>query len=234
MTLSNLAFAAATSGRLHEALDYFSRAQAEALREGDTGVADNILHGRARVLVEYGEIEQARSVLKQYTGDASKASDLVFLQAETGDVAPAQRFLAAFSPLTEKDTVHIFFDLPLVRAQVSLHAHKPLEAIQQLEPARPYQLRDFNVPWLRAEAETEAGQLDAAAADYRLILANQGVDPISPLYSLAHLRLARVLAQQNKREETRQQYLALFDAWKNADSNLPLLQAARSEFAKLQ
>jgi DNA-binding winged helix-turn-helix (wHTH) protein/Tfp pilus assembly protein PilF len=234
MTLSNLAFAAATSGKLHGALDYFSRAQAEALREGDTGVADNILHGKARVLVEYGEVEQARSVLKQHTGDASEASDLVFLQAETGDVTPAQRFLAASSPLTEKDTVHIFFDLPLVRAQLAMQAHKPLDAIQQLEPARPYQLRDFYVPSVRAEAETEAGLLDAAAADYRLILANQGVDPISPLYSLAHLRLARVVAKQNRKEEARQQYLALFEAWKDADSNLPLLQAAKSEFAKLQ
>jgi hypothetical protein len=172
--------------------------------------------------------------LKQHTGDAREASDLVFLQAATGDVAPAQRFLAASNPLTEKDTVHIYFDLPLVRAQLALQAHKPLDAIQQLELARPYQLRDFNVPNLRAQAETEAGLLDAAAEDYRLILASQGVDPISPLYSLAHLRLARVLAQQTKKEEARQQYLALFDTWKNANSNLPLLQTARSEFAKLQ
>jgi predicted negative regulator of RcsB-dependent stress response len=103
-----------------------------------------------------------------------------------------------------------------------------------LEAARPYQMDCFDVPYLRAQAETEAGKLDAAVADYRLILANQGVDPISPLYSLAHLRLARVLAQQKKKEEARQQYLALFDAWKNADSDLPVLKAARSEIAKLQ
>jgi len=95
-------------------------------------------------------------------------------------------------------------------------------------------LRDFNVPYLRAQAETEAGLLDAAAEDYRLILANQGVDPISPFYSLAHLRLARVLAQQKKTEQARQQYRAFFDAWKTADTDLPILQAARSEFARLQ
>ena len=233
-TLSNLAFASATSGKLREAIDYFSRAQAEALREGDTGFADDILHGKARVLVESGEVEQARSVLKQHTGDASEASDLVFLQAETGDVAPARRFVAAFNPLTEKDTVHIYFDLPLVRAQLALQTHKPLDAIQQLEPARPYQLRDFYVPSVRAQAETEAGLLDAAAADYRLILDHQGVDPISPLYPLAHLRLARVLALQKKTDEARQQYRAFLDAWKNADPGLPLLQTAKSEYAKLQ
>jgi DNA-binding winged helix-turn-helix (wHTH) protein/tetratricopeptide (TPR) repeat protein len=233
-SFSDLAWAAATGGRLREALDYFSRAQAEALREGNTGVADGVLRDKARVLAEYGEIDQARAVLKQHTGDADDESDLVFLQAATGDVAPAQRFVAAKNPLTEKNTVHVFFDLPLVRAQLALQAHKPAEAIQLLEPARPYQLRDFYVPTLRAQAETEAGKLDAAAEDYRLILANQGVDPISPLYPLAHLGLARVLAQQRKTDEARQQYRAFLDAWKDADANLPLLRAAKSEFAKLQ
>jgi hypothetical protein len=45
--------------------------------------------------------------------------------------------------------------------------------------------------------------LDAAADDYRLILANQGVDPVSTLYSLAHLRLARVLVLKKKTGEAR-------------------------------
>ena len=76
--------------------------------------------------------------------------------------------------------------------------------------------------------------LDAAEADYRQILGNQGIDPISPSYSLAHLRLARLLALEKKTAEARQQYRAFLDAWKNADANLPLLQAARSEFSRLQ
>jgi hypothetical protein len=94
-------------------------------------------------------------------------------------------------------------------------------------------MRDYGVPYQRARMEAEAGMLDAAA-DYRLILANPGIDPIWTDYTLSHLCLARVLARQEKKEEARQQYLAFFDAWKNADSNLPLLQAARSEFAELQ
>jgi predicted negative regulator of RcsB-dependent stress response len=124
--------------------------------------------------------------------------------------------------------------LPMLRAMLALADHKPAEAVQLLEPARPYQLRGYSAIDLRARAETEAGMLDAAVADYRLILDHRGVDPISPLYPLAHLRLARVQAQQKKTEEARQQYRAFLDAWKDADSNLPLLQAARSEFAKLQ
>jgi DNA-binding winged helix-turn-helix (wHTH) protein/tetratricopeptide (TPR) repeat protein len=230
---SDLAWAAATSGRLREAMDYFSRSQAEALRQGDTGVADETLRDKAHVLVDYGEFDKARSVLKQHAGETDDQGDLAFLQAATGDEAPAQHYVAAKDPLSEKNTVHVFCELPLVRAQRALQAHKPLDAIQQLEPARPYQLRDFYVPALRAQAETEAGMLDAAVADYRLILANQGVDPISPLYSLAHLGLARVLAKQHDKIGSRGEYEKFFDAWKDADTDVPILKQARAEYSRL-
>jgi DNA-binding winged helix-turn-helix (wHTH) protein/Tfp pilus assembly protein PilF len=234
MTFYYLALAAATSGRLHEALDYFSRAQAEAVHEGDTGFADEVLRGRVRVLLEYGELAQARAFLKKLSGDAGDENDVVFLRAESGDVAPAQRFVAAKNPLMEKNTFHVYIDFPLVRAQLALQARKPLDAIQQLEPARRFQLCDYSVPSLRAQAETEAGKLDAAAEDYRLILANQGVDPISPLYPLAHLGLARVLALQNNNSASRGEYEKFFDAWKDADADLPVLKQAGVEYARLK
>lgn len=120
-----------------------------------------------------------------------------------------------------------------MRAALALAAHQPTQAVQWLEPARPYQLRDFLVPSLRARAEIEAGMLEAAARDYRLILDNQGVDPISPLYPLAHLRLARVLARQQKPSPARDEYKALFEAWKDADADLPLLIQARREYEAL-
>jgi hypothetical protein len=58
--------------------------------------------------------------------------------------------------------------------------------------------------------------LNAAAEDHSLILANQGVDLISRPHPEARLRLARMLAQQKKKEEARQREVAPFDAWKNA------------------
>ena len=95
-------------------------------------------------------------------------------------------------------------------------------------------MRDFNVPYLRAQAETEAGLLDAAAGDYRIILANQGVDPISPLYPLAHLRLARVLALQSNKAGSKSEYEKLFALWKDADSGLHVGQEARIEYSRLK
>jgi predicted negative regulator of RcsB-dependent stress response len=60
------------------------------------------------------------------------------------------------------------------------------------------------------------------------------VDPIAPIHSLAHLRLARVLALQKKTSEARQEYRAFFDAWKNAEPGLALLVSARREVEQLR
>jgi hypothetical protein len=76
--------------------------------------------------------------------------------------------------------------------------------------------------------------LDAAADDYRLILANPGVDPISPEYPLSHLQLARVLALQKKTAPARAEYKAFLEAWKEADQDLKLVEDAKRELAQLQ
>jgi DNA-binding winged helix-turn-helix (wHTH) protein/tetratricopeptide (TPR) repeat protein len=232
--LDDLALAAATSGKLQEALDDLSRARTEALRGGDTDFADGALLDAAYVLARMEQPDRAAASLRQMIGDAGYPEATAQLRAETGDPAPAQRLVSTANPLTERNTIHVYCTLPMVRSTLALLAHQPAEAVRLLEPARPYQLRDFEVLYLRAQAETAAGQLDAAARDYRLILDNQGVDPISPEYPLAHLRLARILAAQKRPAQAREQYNAFFAAWKNADADLPLLIQGRREFAALR
>ncbi len=92
--------------------------------------------------------------------------------------------------MNPRDTIAISVNLPILRAVVALKDHQPEAAIEALEPAKPYQLRDYSVPYWRARAETEAGLLEPAAADYRLILDNPGINPISSEYPLARLNLA--------------------------------------------
>ena len=87
---------------------------------------------------------------------------------------------------------------------------------------------------MRARAEAESGMLDEAAADYRLVVANPGLDPIWPGHTLAHLYLAQVLARQKKLDEARAEYRTFFTIWKNADPQIPLLIQAKQEFARLQ
>jgi len=232
--LDDLGDAAATSGQYHAAIDDFTRSRAEALRGGDTDFANELLLEVAGIQIDLEEPAQATATLKQLKGDGGSMATLVTLKASLGDTGPAQSFIAANGAASDsRDTVLLYSDLPYLRAILALKDHKPAEAIQLLEPARPYQLRNFAVPYLRAQAETEAGLLDAAVDDYRLILGNQGVDPLAPEYSLSHLRLARVLAQQKKTDEARKEYRAFLDAWKDADSGFPLFEDAKRELAQL-
>lgn len=240
-SLDDLGFAAATSGKLREAVDDFSRSRTEALRDGNTDFADGVLLDEIGAEINLGESGKASETLRQLKSDADgmgagggTLGAVALLRAKLGDRGLAEHFVASASNGNKaRDTVLLYCQLPLVRALLALQAHKPAEAVQLLEPARPYQLRDFAVPNLRAEAETEAGMLDAAAADYRLILDNQGVDPISPVYPLAHLRLARVLVLEKKTGEARKEYRAFLDAWKDADPDMPFLADAKRELAQL-
>jgi len=232
--LDDLGDAMATGGQYRAAMDNFTRSRTEALRGGDADFANELLLEVARIQIDLDEPAQAAATLKQLKGDGGSMATLVTFKANLGDIGPAQRFLATTGAASDtKDTTLLYSDLPYLRATLALKAHKPADAVNLLEPARAYQLRDYEIPYLRAEAEAEAGLLDAAVEDYRLILDNPGVDPISPEYSLSHLRLARVLARQKKTDESRTEYRAFLDAWKNADSGLPPFEDARRELAQL-
>ena len=235
-SLDDLGCAAATEGRLRTAEDYFARARAAALRDGESDFAEGVLLRSARAEVELEEPARATETLKQMKatqGHPSDPGEVAYLQATIGDVAVAQRFVAAADSQENRNTLIVGVYIPLVRARLALRANQAAEAVRLLEPARVYQLRDFTVPALRAEAEAQAGMLDGAEADYRLILENQGVDPISPLYSLAHLQLARVLVRETKIDQARKEYMAFLAAWKNADADLKLVGDARRELAEL-
>lgn len=236
-SLYDLAFASAACGKLRESEDEFSRARSEALRDGDLDFAEGIPLRTARVQAVLGQSVLAAASLKLVKGnqgDPSDPGELAYLKAMTGDLAFAQHFVATADTGDKRSTVIVGIYVPLVRSMLALKAHKPEEAVRLLEPARVYQLRDFTVPYLRAQAESEAGSLEAAAADFQLILDNQGVDPIAPEHSLAHLGLARVLVRQQKTEMALKEYRAFFSAWKDGDADLPLLQEAKREFIGLR
>lgn len=239
--LDDLGFAAGSGGRLREAVDDFARSRMEAMRGGDTDFANGVLLDEAAVQMSLEDTAGAAETLKQLKGDTGELGsdaetqvEVASIKAELGEVAPAQHLVTTMAKKEDlKETVLLYCKLPLLRALLAVKAHKPTEAVDELEPARPYQLRNFAVPYLRARAETEAGMLDAAVADYRLILDNEGVDPISPMYSLSHLRLARVLALEKKTDAARNEYRAFFEAWKNADPESKILAEAWREYAQL-
>jgi len=96
------------------------------------------------------------------------------------------------------------------------------------------ELRDPFVFWYRGSISLSAHQYAQATADFDKLL--EGAKPTAPLYpwaAFAHIGLARCLAEARKGTEARAEYEKAFALWKDADSDIPLLQQARAEYAKV-
>jgi DNA-binding winged helix-turn-helix (wHTH) protein/tetratricopeptide (TPR) repeat protein len=233
LAYDDFGFAATLEGKLREGVNDFRHAQVESTRSGDPTTAELQQLNLARFQILFGEPGEAVKSLKQMKGDGGDLSDKALFQARVGDLVAAKRFVANSGAPGENDTASMYIGVPLVAAEIALQEHRPLDAIRALEPAKPYELNSFDIPTVRARAETEAGQLDAAIADYRLILANPGIDPVAVEYWLAHLYLARVLALQHQTTAARAEYQTFLSRWSSADPDLPVLKAAETELAKL-
>lgn len=96
------------------------------------------------------------------------------------------------------------------------------------------ELRDPFVFWYRGSTSLRGHQHAQATADFdKLLEGAQPVASLSPWASFAHIGLARCLAEARKGPEARAEYEKAFDLWKDADSDIPLLQQARAEYAKV-
>jgi predicted Zn-dependent protease len=111
---------------------------------------------------------------------------------------------------------------------------KPRDAAAILETARPIEMRELVIPWLRGTAYLAAGEPDRAEKDFREVLAHPEADPTSPDISLSWLGLARALTAQDKRPAATDAYQHFFTLWAHADPDAIYLNQAKVEFAKLQ
>jgi serine/threonine protein kinase/Flp pilus assembly protein TadD len=132
--------------------------------------------------------------------------------------------------------------LPLARAATALRGGHPDKAIEELEPARrydlgqPLQLVNFNMysVWMRGEAYLALKKGNEAASEFQKIIDNSGLVANEPIGSLAYLGLGRAYALQGNTTKAKESYGKFFELWKNADQDLAILKAAKTEFASLK
>jgi hypothetical protein len=135
--------------------------------------------------------------------------------------------------------------MPALRALLAMNRGEPSKAIEVLQVAVPYEL---GVPlswfngsfgalypvYVRGEAFLKAKQGAEAAAEFQKILDHRGIVGADPIGALAHLQLGRafVLAGDNIKAKTA--YKDFLTLWNDADRDIPILQEAKAEYAKLQ
>ena len=75
-----------------------------------------------------------------------------------------------------------------------------------------------------------------AASAFRVATQSPGgslTELVAPFYAQAQLGLARAYAMGGDKADAKKAYEAFFSTWKNADSDLSMLQAAKKEYAAL-
>jgi hypothetical protein len=104
-----------------------------------------------------------------------------------------------------------------------------------LEPAKRFEAAaEFWPQYLRGLAYLKLKSGNEAAAEFQKILDNRGQAPLSALYPLAHLGLARASALTGDLSRSRKAYQDFLALWKDADSDLTVLQEARLEYEKVK
>jgi DNA-binding winged helix-turn-helix (wHTH) protein/tetratricopeptide (TPR) repeat protein len=229
------AWAAATAGQVRQAKAFFAQAIASARLQGadHAGEVSEIFTDDIAMLAGFGVNDESRQTALQ-APSLDVNDDAPLALARAGEVGHAAVLAAAFEKRNPGNTIVNDIDLPLIQATIALRQRRPDDAARLLQPALPFELRDFDVPSLLGQADLDMKAADKAAAEYRKILANRGVDATSPLYPLAYLGLARALHLEGRLHESGAAYAQFFAFWKDADQDLPVLQNAKREYAQLQ
>ena len=164
---------------------------------------------------------------------ARVSEDAGLVLAWIGELTRAESLADDLLRQSPLDTLVNEVSVPKIRAVVEIRRGNPARAIDLLRNAKPYELRDFTVPYIRGEAYLAAGAGNDAAREFQTILENQGVDPLSPYFPLAHIGLARAWLLQGNQSASRQEYEEFFASWKEADPDTPVLREARSAYRAL-
>lgn len=235
-----LAEAALAQGKIKEAERWFASSAAQARSDGLRGVESADLGGEAILLAFVGEMDKARrlaqSAISDDAGEVGYGQPMVVL-AMLGDA----RRVADLSRRMDRARPFSTFSMGVYKpmAEGLLAARRGASADQILEimaPAVPYELGQYAAllpVYVRAISLADAGDAQGAELEFQHVLDNRGVDPTSPLLPLSHLGLARAHRQARQVNESCTEYQEFLREWKDADPDVPVLRAARTESAHL-
>jgi serine/threonine protein kinase/Tfp pilus assembly protein PilF len=126
--------------------------------------------------------------------------------------------------------------IPELRACIEIRKGNPARAIDFLAAVKRYEagwIDKYMAAYLRGQAYLAARRGGEAAVEFQKILDHRGVVLDSIIGALAHVGLARAYVLQGDVPRARAAYEDFFNLWKDADKDVPILVAAKSEYSKL-
>ena len=236
----------AFSGHLGKARE-FSRRAVESARGADEkeSAAEWQMNAALRE-AEFGNATRAReetasAMALVLTRDVQILAGLA--KARSRGSGGAQGMADELEKQNPLNTVINGYWLPTMRAAVEINRNDPSKAIELLQTAASTELGNplpqvnggvFLYPiYVRAQAYLLLHRGSEAAAEFQKFLAHRGVVGNCPLGALARLGLARAYALQGDTPKAKAAYQDFLTLWKDADPDVPILIAAKAEYAKL-
>jgi tetratricopeptide (TPR) repeat protein len=229
-------------GKTHKASETFNRAVSAALRLGMKEFTATVIVVGAIWEAEMGNSQEARQHVDKGLAITEKGIRVAAAMAlaRTGDAARAEKLVEEEAKVFPLDTLLNNAQIPTVRATMEIQRNNPAKAVSLLEPARPYEFgagpgaTAYAPNIVRGQAYLAAHDGANAATEFQKILDHFGIDPADPDLPLAHLGLGRAFALEGDKAKARTAYQDFFALWKDADPDIPILQGAKAEYAKLQ
>jgi serine/threonine protein kinase/tetratricopeptide (TPR) repeat protein len=225
---------AAYFGRLGAARELYRRVETKAVSEGDRSTAGEIESNEALLEALCGNLDVARA-------DAAAAGRLggqpALAVALGGDLIQATRMADRLASQTSPGGFANKMWLPEIRATIELKRGNPMRAVGLLASVTPYEAGwgdSFLAAYLRGQAYLAAHHSQEAAAEFQKILDHRGVVLDSVIGALAHLLIGRAYATIGNTAKAKSAYQDFLSLWKDADPDIPILIAAKSEYARLQ
>ena len=108
-----------------------------------------------------------------------------------------------------------------------------------MQPSTEYELGGTGTAtlypaYIRGVAYLQLGNGQDAVREFKKLLDNPGVVVNAVIGALAYLQLARAYAVMGDKEAARRAYQDFLTLWKDADSDIPILQEAKREYALLK
>jgi tetratricopeptide (TPR) repeat protein len=231
---------AASRGQLKRARELFMRASQMAQRLNLQERAAGAMADEATVEAYFGyRAEAAKGATAALA--ISRAPSVVASAARTlalaGEASQAETLIAELAKRRPLDVFVQSVQAPGVKAINEMNRGNPGKAIELLQVATPYDAISLGVRYTRGRAYLQVGNGDKAAEEFQKVLSLRSFavgDPNCHLVSLAQLGLARAYALQGDKAKSRMAYQDFLALWKDADPDIPILQQAKAEYAKLQ
>ncbi len=233
-------------GHLAKAREFSLRAAKSARHAGAKETAALWQANNALREAEFGNSASARddatAALVLAPGRGIEALAALAL-ARSGDAAGAQKLANKLNIDFPLNTPLQGYWLPAIRAAIELDRNNPAGSVELLRSTASYELGapepllivgTMYPVYLRGEAYLLAHEGKEAAAEFQKFLDHRGVVLNFPLGALARLGLARAYAMQGDTAKARTAYQDFLTLWKDADTDIPIFQQAKAEYAKLK